>query len=204
MKNLKYLFLAALTAGVFAGCEDDTNLPAYVPLNFAQDFEGTDNTNVDITNWTNHAEAGNKLWMTQVYSSNGYAEFNPYQSGDASNIGWLVSPAIDLMADNTDVLRFQVSQSYVTSAANKLEVLISTNYDPATMDPEDATWTALNANIPGTDATYFEFQDSGEISLTPFSGTVHFAFKATGSGTNTSLDGSYQVDSVRIYDTTQF
>jgi hypothetical protein len=201
MKKFRYLLFAALTAGIFTGCDDDTDLPAYQPLGFAQDFDGTDGTEIEIAGWTNFAEAGDALWNYQVYSGNGYAEFNPYQSGDASNVGWLVSPAITLLEDNTNALRFEVSQSYVTSSANKLEVLISTNYDPSTMDPTDAIWTAVNADIPGTDAEYFLFQDSGIISLAPYSGTIHVAFKATGSGTNTSLDGAYQVDSVRIYDT---
>lgn len=200
MKNFRYILFAAVVAGIFASCDDDTDLPPYEPIYVGQDFPGSDNVVLAIENWTNFAEAGSALWKTQVYSGNSYAEFNPFQSGDASNIGWLVSEKIVLPENNNMTLRFQVSQSYVTSSANKLEVLVSTNFDPATMDPTDATWTAVNANIPGTDAEYFLFQDSGEIALAPFSGDVYVAFKATGSGTNTSLDGSYQIDSFRVYE----
>jgi hypothetical protein len=195
--KFRYIIFAALSVGILS-CDDDTDLPVYNPLDYAQDFnEGNDNTILAIDGWKNYAEAGSAVWKIQQYSNNGYAEFTSYQSGDATNVGWLISPAIALEADNDKTLRFEVSQSFVSSTANKLEVLVSTNFDGT--DVAGATWTVVNADIPGTDAVYFEFQDSGEIDLSGFSGNAYVAFKVTGSGTNTSLDGSYQIDSFRIY-----
>jgi hypothetical protein len=195
--NLRYILFTALSVVAFS-CDDDTDLPAYTPLDFAEDFnEGADNTLLAIDGWKNYAEAGTAVWKNQQFSNNGYAEFSSFQSGEATNIAWLISPAIALEEDNDKTLRFQVSQSFVSSTANKLEVLVSTNFDGTNVT--GATWTALNANIPGTDAEYFLFQDSGEIDLAGFSGNAYVAFKVTGSGTNTSLDGSYQIDSFRIY-----
>jgi len=196
---LKSILFTALIAVTLSSCveDDDTELPNYTPLTFSQDFNGADNTLLVIENWTNFAEAGTARWKFQEYSGNGYAEFPSYQSGEATNIAWMVSSPITLAQNNNKKLRFEVSQSFVSSTANKLEILISTNFDGTNVTA--ATWSPLDANIPGTDAEYFLFMDSGEIDLSSYSGNAHIAFKVTGSGTNTSLDGSYQIDSVRIY-----
>lgn len=197
--TLKYVLFTAAFAGLFISCEDDdTTLAPYEPLVYGQDFdEGADNTLLVTTGWINFAETGSALWKIQKYSGNGYAEFTTFNSGDAVNVGWLVSPAITLEENNSRTLRFFVSQSFVSSPANKLEVLVSTDFDGTNVTA--ATWTPVNADIPGTDAEYFLFQDSGKIDLSAFSGNVHVAFKVTGSGTNTALDGSYQIDKFRVY-----
>lgn len=198
--NFKNLFFAALAATALTGCvsDDDTVLPPYEPILLSQQFEGfADNTLLELPGWLNYAETGSSKWRIQVYSSNGYAEYSSYNSGDAVNVGWLISPAFTLEENNANKLRFQVSQSYVTSTANKLEVFISTDFDGTNVGT--ATWQPLSANIPGTSATYFEFQNSGDINLSAYSGNAYLAFKVTGSGTNTSLDGSYQIDNVTVY-----
>src|SRR4051812_20464073 len=108
MKNkFKYLLFSALCVGMLAACDDDTNLPGYEPLDAAQDFNGVDNTVLDLADWKNYAEAGSALWKFQVYSGNGYAEFTSFQAPDAVNIGWLISPKITLTEDNLKTLRFQ-------------------------------------------------------------------------------------------------
>ena len=48
--------------------------------------------------WTNFAEEGGEHWTEQVFSGNGYAEFSSYLTGDNVNIGWLISPGIDMDA----------------------------------------------------------------------------------------------------------
>jgi len=199
MKNiLKALLFSAVIAPMVISCDDDTQLPAYVPVKVAETFsKGADNTLLNIEGWTNFNEAGTKKWMIQIYSGNGYAEFNQYGSNELTNVGWLVTPELDLNDGKNHNLTFRSSQSYVTSATNKLEVLISTNYDGTNVLAAD--WTPLSANTPGTTATYFEFMDSGTVNLSAFTGSkVHIAFKVTGSGTNTALDGSYQIDNVIV------
>ena len=198
MKNkFKTFFFAALTALMAVSCDDDTSLPPYDKLPLSQDFsDGLDNTDLVTKGWLNYAEAGKAIWKIQIYSSNGYAEFSPYASGDVSNIGWLVSPSFNLPEGHARKLRFDVSQSYVTSAANKLEVFISKDFNGT--DVKAATWIPLKAAIPGTSATYFAFMSSGNIDLSAYSGDLHIAYKVTGSGTNTALDGAYQIDNVTI------
>jgi hypothetical protein len=196
--NIKLLFLGALCTAVFTGCEENTELPAHPTYKAVEDFnEGADNTLLVIDGWKNYASAGSTLWKQQVFHDDGYAEFNPFGSGDASNIGWLISPMVELAENNSDFLRFKASQSFLTSADNKLEVFVSTDYDGTNV--EAATWVALNPNVPVSSLPYFQYVDSGELPLSAFSGQAYIAFKVTGSGTNTALDGAYQVDSFRLY-----
>jgi hypothetical protein len=96
-----------------------------------------------------------------------------------------------------ETLVFQSSQSYVSAAANKLEVLISNNFDGTNVTA--ATWTPITATLPTTTSPYFEFIKSGEIDLSQYTGNISIAFKVTGSGTNTTLDGSYQIDDIRVF-----
>jgi len=198
------IFKGILLTGVMAlsltGCTTDSDYKTkdFNPLVFAEDFTGTgDNTVLNIANWTNFAEVGTTKWKQQIYSGNGYAEFSSYQSGDAVDIAWLVSPAINMDAHEGEKLVFQSSQAYVSSSANSLQVLISTDFDGTNVTA--ATWTPLNATLPTTSATYFEFIKSGEIDLSTYTGNIYIAFKCKGSGTNTTLDGSYQIDNVRIF-----
>ena len=51
-----------------------------------------DNTNLNLPGWINYAEAGSEIWTEQIFGGNGYAELNPFSSGDASNISWLITP----------------------------------------------------------------------------------------------------------------
>jgi hypothetical protein len=201
MKKFKYFFFAALTAAVFTACEDDTDLPPYAPMLLAEDFdEGADNIPLVVEGWTNYASEGTAIWKHQVFSGDGYAEFSSFSSGDAVNVGWLISKKVTLAADNDAVVRFLASHSFLTDEVNnKLEVFVSNDFDGTNVDA--ATWTELTPEaLPTPDNDFYEYVDSGEMSLSDFSGEVYVALRVTGSGTNTSLDGSYQVDRFRIYE----
>lgn len=191
--------LAAIAAPLFTGCvgEDDTDLPPYEPALVNEKFEvGNDNTVLVTEGWTNFAEVGTAVWKIQRYSSNGYAEFNTYQSGNASNVGWLISPAVTLAAGNDKKFSFTAAQAYVTNANNKLEVFLSTNFDGTNVTA--ATWEPLTVTVPNNTSEFFEFIPSGQVDLSGYTGQIHVAFKVTGSGTNTQLDGLYQIDNVVI------
>jgi hypothetical protein len=202
MKINNLIKIFGLTCFSFvASCspEDDIKNPNFTQSTFSEDFSvgAVDNTILDTQNWSNIAEVGNSKWTEQIYSGNAYAEFSSYQSGNATNIGWLVSPQFDLGTDQNKVLVFMASQSYVTSSANSLEILISTDYDGTNLTT--ANWQNLAATLPSTSSAYFEFIKSGEIDLSAYTGNVNLAFRVKGSGTNTALDGSYQVDDINVY-----
>ena len=142
----------------FASCtsDNDYKVAQFNPLVFAQDFNvGADNTELILTDWNNYAEVGTAKWKQQIYSGNGYAEFSSYQSGQATNIAWLISPAINMDAHEGEKLVFQSSQAYVSSAANSLQLLISTDYDGTNVTA--ATWSPITATLPTTTASYFAF-----------------------------------------------
>jgi hypothetical protein len=119
------------------------------------------------------------------------------QSNEAVNVGWLISPTINMDLNPSEILTFKASQSFVTSASNSLEVLIATDYNGSNLTT--ANWQPLSATLPTTSSAYFAFIPSGEIDLSTYTGNVSIAFKVTGSGTNSALDGSYQVDDIKIY-----
>lgn len=198
-KILSILGFAALVSLTGCSPEDDIKNPDFTPLIFTEDFAvgAVDNTILDNAGWENIAEVGTVKWKEQIFSGNPYAEFSSFQSNEAVNIGWLVSPDINLDATENEILQFQSSQSFVTSSSNSLEVLIATDYDGTNLT--SANWEPLPATLPTTTSTYFAFIKSGEIDLSGYSGTVNIAFKVKGSGTNTALDGSYQVDAIRVY-----
>jgi hypothetical protein len=179
--------------------ENDIKNPDFNPLVFSEDFSkgAVDNAVLNLEGWNNIAEVGTAKWKTQIYSGNPYAEFSSFQSGDVVNISWLVSPVINMDTYEGEILQFQASQSFVSSSANSLEVLIATNYTGNNLTT--ANWEPVNANLPTTSSPYFEFIKSGEIDLSAYKGNINIAFKVKGSGTNNVLDGSYQVDAIRIY-----
>ena len=179
--------------------ENDIKNPDFNPLVFSEDFSkgAVDNAVLNLEGWNNIAEVGTAKWKTQIYSGNPYAEFSSFQSGDVVNIGWLVSPVINMDTFEGEILQFQASQSFVSSSANSLELLIATNYNGTNL--ATANWEPVNANLPTTSSPYFEFIKSGEIDLSAYKGNINIAFKVKGSGTNNVLDGSYQVDAIRIY-----
>jgi hypothetical protein len=203
--KFKTLLLAVLTAFIAVGCsdDDDTKLPYYDVLPLSQGFDRKpdynpilDNTLLEIPGWYNIAQTGTALWKVQVYQGNGYAELTTFQSNEPVNVSWLVSPEFTATTEHS-TLAFRVAQSYVTNVNNKLEVFISEDFDGTNLTT--ATWIPLNPDLPGINATYFAFMDSGDISLAEYIGRpLHLAFKVTGSGTNANLDGSYQIDNVNV------
>ena len=163
----------------------------------SEDFQSAiHNTNLDFPGWTNFAEEGAWVWRERVYSGNGYTEFSTYNSPDDVNIAWLISPGVDLDAQENEFLNFKMAQHHLQSDLNTAEVFISTNFDGSNV--LGATWIPVSANLPSQSNSWYQFVDSGLIDLSSYSGTLHVAFKVTGSGTDQTLDGAYQLDDFTI------
>lgn len=169
-----------------------------IPPFYTEDFQSaTNNTNVDITGWTNFAEAGTYLWREKTFDGNGYAEFSAYNA-QVSNIAWLITPAIDFSAYTQKMIKFDVAQHHldIDAPENSLEVLISTDYDGTNVLA--ATWTALPANnLPTTETAWYEFL-TNPIDISAYNGTVYIAFKFRGSN-NSLYDGAFQLDNVKAF-----
>jgi hypothetical protein len=98
-----------------------------------------------------------------------------------------------------ETLAFDVAQAYVSSSSNSIELLVSTNYNGT--DVLAATWQPLNFTKPPLDFdTNFDFFSSGLVDLSSYTGNIYLAFRCKGSGTNFSLDGTYELDNIRIFD----
>ena len=159
----------------------------------------TDNTNLNINGWINYAEAGSELWTEQVFSNNGYAEFTAYRTFDTSNIGWLITPGIDMDAQDGEILSFETEHAYPDSGHEPLEVLISTDFDGTEAGILTATWTSLEftSSLEEDYDTWYNFVNSGNIDLSSYTGTAYIAFKYTGSDTM-NLNTTMHVENVKI------
>jgi len=201
MKTIKVLFAFLLLIS-FSGCtpEDDIQNPNLSQYKFLEDFvtNSVDGQVINLAGWTNYAETGTVKWKQGIYYSDKYAEFSGYQSGETSNIGWLVSPAINMDTYENEKLAFDVAQAYVSSPANSIELLISTDFDGTNV--LTATWETLTFTRPPLDFdTNFDFFSSGLIDLSSYQGNIYLAFKVK-SGTNFVIDGTWEIDNVRIVD----
>ena len=164
---------------------------------FEEDFNTvTDNTNLDFAEWTNYAEVGAEFWTEQMYRTNGYTEFSGYNTGDAINVAWLISPGVHVDGQSQVFVNFKTAQHHLESTENTLEVLLSTNYNG--VDVLEANWVPLSSNLATMSDPRYTFVDSGLVEVSSNTGTIYVAFKVSGSGTNTLLDGAYQIDDFRI------
>jgi len=200
--NFKSIVLLTLFVSVLTSCvkDDDFAIPALKSPFYSEDFQAVQhNTILDLPNWTNFAELGTMLWFERVYQGDGYAQFSSFGGGNATNVAWLISPTVDLTAHQNVKFSFQSAQNFVSDDANKLEVYVSTNYNGTSVGA--ATWTNVNPNVANKNTMGYKFIPSGEIDLSAYEsqGQINIAFKVTGSGTNTNLDGLFQVNNLFVY-----
>ena len=201
------LLVALFVLITFSGCspEDEIENPNLASYKFFEDFVSNivDGDAINLAGWTNYSETGTVKWEQGIYYSDKYAEFSGYQSGQASNIGWLVSPAINMNTYENEKLAFDVAQAYVSSTANSIDLMVSTDYDGTNVTA--ATWQVIPFTKPALDFdTNFDFFSSGLIDLSGYTGNadgnIYLAFRVKSSGTNFSLDGTWEIDNVRIVD----
>ncbi len=201
-KTFIYSLLVITGFTSFTSCtsESDVEYPKAKTTLFVENF--TDNTDAQVLNttgWTNYAQAGTKKFTEEVYQDNGYAEFTSFGSSQVSNIAWLISPAFDMTKQDGEKLVFQAAHAFLTSADNTLELMVSTDYDGNIANFNQSSWLSLPVTTPKPSNDFYEWVNSGEVDLSKFNGTLYFAFKVKGSGTNTSLDATYQIDNIRLY-----
>lgn len=197
----KSVFLTLLILTVLTSCtkDGDVEIQAFKPMLFSEDFSVGGTTLAD-KGWIIFPEVGTVNWTVGAYHSEAYAVFTTYGSTPAQpvNIAWLISPSFDMDAHDGEQLLFQAAQAYVSNSANSLEVFASTNFDGNATHVVAATWTPLNFTHPTlTYAENFNYVNS-QVDLSAFTGKIHIAFKVKGSGTDNTLDGTYQIDNIRV------
>lgn len=167
-----------------------------------EDFEPQKNNKpVVIDGWVNYMEAGAVAWegfssVSSNASLGRSARFQSASSGDVSNIGWLITPAINLDSQDGETLRFKTSSSLADSSY--MEVLIALNWDGVEANISAATWEVLPAAyVVKNSDSFAPWFASGNVDLSCISGTAHIAFKYTGSG-QASFDGVYELDEISV------
>ncbi len=170
---------------------------------FADNFETGQTTNSPITGngWTNYQQEGTETW--EAYTSGGTnaslgisARVGSFNSGDASTIAWLISPQIDLDAQDGETLRFQTSNSF--SDGSDMEVLFSRDWDGTEANVTSATWGIFPDATVVQDSDFFgDWIESGNVDLSCESGTIYIAFRYTGNG-DAGFDGTYELDEISI------
>ncbi len=150
--------------------------------------------------WTNYIQEGTRDWVTFDGSdalSGNSVKIGSYNSDDASTISWLISPAINMNAQDGETLEFQTSNSYADDS--NLELLYSNDWDGTEAGIETATWGVLIAGTIVDDAEYYKnWVSSGIIDLSCAEGDAFYiAFKYTGSGDSNS-DGTYELDEINL------
>lgn len=167
-----------------------------------EDFEPQKNNKpIEIDGWTNYIEAGTEAW--EGYSSTSSnaslgrsARFQCSSSGDDSNIGWLITPAINLDAQEGETLRFKTSNSLADSSF--LEILYALDWDGTEANITTATWGTLSdAYVVKDTDPFVPWFNSGAVDLSCATGIMHVAFKFTGSGQDT-FDGIYELDEISV------
>jgi hypothetical protein len=169
---------------------------------FRDNFQSQRNNQlIEGNGWTNYIQSGSVGWTAYTSTSSNAslgrsARFNSASSGDVSNIGWLITPAINLDAQEGETLRFKTSNSLADSSY--LEVLYSLDWDGTQANIPTATWGVLSAAyiVKDTDS-FVPWFNSGSVDLSCASGTMHIAFKYTGGGQE-NFDGIYELDDVSI------
>lgn len=203
----KSMILAALAIAV-TGCvqDDDTALPKIYVQFYSENFnsitQDQDGNVFDFEGWTNFAERGTKLWTKEYYRGDGTPQFNPFGSGQAQNITWLISPKIVFGENHQNPgFTFQSSQNFVSDVVNNtIEVYVSSDYDGTNVLA--ANWVKMeDVRIATPDDGGYNFVNAGNFDLSQFveAGHVYIAFRAIGSGSNTALDGLYQLNNLYVY-----
>lgn len=169
---------------------------------FEDDFETqTPFSPISGNGWTNFIQEGTESF--EAFTSGGAnpslgvsARIGSFMSGDASSIAWLITPAIDLDAQDNETLRFMTSNSF--SDGSELELLFSPDWDGTEANITNATWGVVpDAFIVQDDDFFGDWFDSGIVDLSCATGTVYFAFRYTGSGDG-AFDGTFEIDEFTI------
>lgn len=201
MKKYNKFLFAIIANCAILGCtkESDIELQERNVTYFKEDFSGViaDGLTFEQLGWDNYNEVGTKRWTGEYFSGNGSVAFSAFGSGEALNVGWLISPEIDMDLHEGEKMSFISQHNFLRSRDNTLELLVSTNYDGVSVGAAD--WVKIPVITASPDDKRFTDVFSGVIDLSKYTGKLHFAFKVRGAGTNSNLTGTYQIDNINIY-----
>ena len=156
---------------------------------------------INSEGWTNYIETGSQGWEAWSSSATNAslgrsARFQSASSGDSSNVGWLITPPLNLDLQEGETLNFKTSNSRADSSY--MEVLYADDWDGTEAGVTAATWRILtDAYVVKDTDPFTEWLPSGNVNLSCLSGTIHIAFKYTGGGQD-GFDGVYELDDIKL------
>ena len=166
---------------------------------FFDDFE-TQSTNSPISGngWTNYIEAGTEAWeaWSSIATNASLGISARAGSGNDRTIAWLITPEVDLDAQENETLRFQTSNSFADGS--RLDLLFSKDWDGNPDNITTATWGIMpDAYVVQNSDFFGDWFESGNVDLSCETGKIHIAFRFTGNG-DENFDGIYELDEISI------
>ncbi len=138
--------------------------------------------------WSNVAVVGTEQWVYDEFSGDSFARMQSYQASSAANEAWLISPSLDL----TTQMVFSFESELAFYEHDGLSIWFSSDYAG---DVENANWSQLSANLPGSSNSNYERVNSGDINL-PVGGNGVVAFKY--EGTSSANTTTFRVDNIFV------
>jgi len=164
-----------------------------IPLPLSEGFDDCTLTNWEIVSVD--ADTSHTWSCNSTYSNidvNGFGDSAPAND-------WLITPPLDMDAQEHDTLTFRNYTKYTDVDYPQLHVLYSTDYHGGG-DPTSATWTELTG-INFSPANSGSWVDSGPIDLSGIDGTkVYFAFQYVSSGTGSGSAANWRLDSIEFFE----
>lgn len=151
---------------------------------------GTANQPAKPTGWVNKSVTGTRSWLTKSFSGNFFAEATAFQSTDAENEMWLITPGIK--AEDAKTLTFESAQAFYKH--DGLTVYISNDFDGTNIDK--ATWKKLTYKMPTSSDANYDWVQSGNIDVSGYSGTIYIGFQHKGDKTTNTT--TFRLDNVKV------
>ncbi len=160
---------------------------------FTENFSGiNDEDELDGT-WTNvNVSGGNTRFILDDFNNNNYLRVSGFNTDEDPLNVWLVTPAINLDANDGEALSFDIEAAFDNGKI--LKAFITTSY---TGDPLTTEWTQIDANIPtGPSSGFGGFESSGLINIECLSGDLNVGFFYEGADPGATT--RYHIDNVRV------
>ncbi len=195
------LLIRDINEVVMNGDRCDGGTGGVIPVEFInEDFSGVSHdVNFAKDGWVNRATAGGRVWRGRIFQSEQYVQASAFNSFDAVNTFWLITPPVRSSGSNT--LNFKTAKAFYNHTSAPLTVWICTNFDGINI--QNANWAQItNVNIAGLNDPDNTFLPSGNIDLSgylPQGYTDAFYIGFRYSGSHPTETSTIRIDDIKIF-----
>ena len=185
-----------ITSQELASCNNEVYLTTSEHT-IIDDFQNYEAYTLPSLNWLNVTEYGSRSFLVNSNQGNKYIEMSSFSSNEENKV-WLISPVIDFALIEDKSMSFELADALQNG--NPLSLLYSEDYDGSSC-PNDFTWTEIGSSqienlINNSNNDDYNFESSGEISLSEISNAAVIAFLYQGS--SNGIKTKIQIDNVVI------